>query len=73
VVDRLPPGTFVVVPGPPASGKTTLARAIAPTLGLPLLTRGAEGDVMAVTRETVLVGLTGVAWLVAASRGCSDE
>jgi KaiC/GvpD/RAD55 family RecA-like ATPase len=34
VADRLPPGTFVVVSGPPASGKTTLARTIAPALDL---------------------------------------
>lgn len=39
VADRLPPGTFVVVSGPPASGKTTLARAIAPALGLPLIAK----------------------------------
>jgi predicted kinase len=37
VTDRLPPGTFVVVSGPPASGKTTMSRAIAPVLGLPLI------------------------------------
>ncbi len=30
---------FVVVSGPPASGKTTLARAIAPSLGLPLIAK----------------------------------
>jgi predicted kinase len=39
VADRLPPGTFVVVSGPPASGKTTLSRAIAPALGLPLIAK----------------------------------
>ena len=39
VTDRLPPGTFVVVSGPPASGKTTLAVAIAPALGLPLIAK----------------------------------
>jgi predicted kinase len=39
VTDRLPPGTFVVVSGPPASGKTTLSRAIAPILGLPLIAK----------------------------------
>ena len=39
VTDRLPPGTFVVVSGPPASGKTTLALAIAPVLGLPLIAK----------------------------------
>jgi predicted kinase len=39
VSERLPPGTFVVVSGPPASGKTTLARAIAPALGLPLIAK----------------------------------
>lgn len=37
--DRLPPYTFVVVSGPPASGKTALARAIAPALGLPLIAK----------------------------------
>ncbi len=39
VADQLPPGTCVVVSGPPASGKTTLARAIAPALGLPLIAK----------------------------------
>ena len=39
VANRLPLGTFVVVSGPPASGKTTLARAIAPALGLPLIAK----------------------------------
>jgi predicted kinase len=37
--DRFPPGVFVVVSGPPASGKTTLARAIAPSLRLPLIAK----------------------------------
>lgn len=39
VADQLLPGMFVVVSGPPASGKTTLARAIAPALGLPLVAK----------------------------------
>jgi predicted kinase len=39
VTDRLPPGTFVVVSGPPASGKTTLSLAVAPGLGLPLIAK----------------------------------
>jgi predicted kinase len=39
VARQLPPRTFVVVSGPPASGKTTLARAIAPALGLPLIAK----------------------------------
>jgi predicted kinase len=39
VADRLPPGTFVVVSGPPASGKTTLAQVIALALGLPLIAK----------------------------------
>ena len=39
VADQLPPSTFVVVSGAPASGKTTLARAIAPALGLPLVAK----------------------------------
>ena len=39
VSDRLPTGTFVVVSGPPASGKTTLSGAIAPILGLPLIAK----------------------------------
>jgi predicted kinase len=39
VADRLPPGTFVVVSGPPASGKTTLARTLGPALGLPVMAK----------------------------------
>lgn len=39
MASQLPPGTFVVVSGPAASGKTTLARAIAPELGLPLIAK----------------------------------
>lgn len=39
MADPLPPATFVVVSGPPASGKTTLARMIAPALGLPLIAK----------------------------------
>jgi len=39
MADDLPPRTFVVVSGPSASGKTTLARAIAPALGLPLVAK----------------------------------
>ena len=35
----MPPGTFVVVSGPPASGKTTLAVQVAPALGLPLIAK----------------------------------
>jgi predicted kinase len=39
VADQLPPRTFVVVSGPSASGKTTLARALAPALELPLIAK----------------------------------
>jgi predicted kinase len=39
VGDRLTPGVFVAVSGPPASGKTTLSGAIAPALGLPLIAK----------------------------------
>jgi predicted kinase len=39
VTDRWPAGRYVVVSGPPASGKTTLARALAPALGLPLIAK----------------------------------
>ena len=39
MTDRLPTGTFVVVSGPPASGKTTLSGVIAPILGLPLIAK----------------------------------
>jgi predicted kinase len=39
VSDRLRTGVFVVVSGPPASGKTTLSGAIAPVLGLPLIAK----------------------------------
>jgi predicted kinase len=39
VGDRLTSGVFVVVSGPPASGKTTLSRAIAPVLELPLIAK----------------------------------
>jgi len=39
VADRLPSGTFVLVSGPSASGKTTLAQAIASDLGLPLIAK----------------------------------
>ncbi len=39
MASQLPPCTFVVVSGPPASGKTTLARTIAPALDLPLIAK----------------------------------
>jgi predicted kinase len=39
VSSQLPRRTFVVVSGPPGSGKTTLARAIAPELGLPMIAK----------------------------------
>ena len=39
MASQLPSCTFVVVSGPPASGKTTLARTIAPALDLPLIAK----------------------------------
>lgn len=39
MTDRWPRGWYVVVSGPPASGKTTLASALAPALGLPLIAK----------------------------------
>jgi len=39
VTDGWPPGWYVVVSGPPGSGKTTLAAALAPALGLPLIAK----------------------------------
>jgi predicted kinase len=38
-VDRADGPTYVVVSGPPASGKSTLARKLAPALGLPLFAK----------------------------------
>jgi predicted kinase len=35
----LPAGTYVIVSGAPGSGKTTLAQAVAPLLGLPLIAK----------------------------------
>ena len=39
MTDGWPPGWYVVVSGPPGSGKTTLALALAPALGLPLIAK----------------------------------
>jgi len=39
VTPELPPRTFVIVSGPPGSGKTTLGEALAPALGLPLIAK----------------------------------
>jgi len=39
VTDGWPPGWYVVVSGPAGSGKTTLATALAPALGLPLIAK----------------------------------
>ena len=39
MTDGWPAGWYVVVSGPPGSGKTTLATALAPALGLPLIAK----------------------------------
>lgn len=43
---RVPPGTFVVVSGAPASGKSTLAAELADRLRLPLLAKDAVKDAL---------------------------
>lgn len=71
MTNQLPPSTFVVVSGPPASGKTTLARAIAPPLGLPLIAKDtikqALLDVLPVpdVETSRIVGTASVAALLA--------
>jgi predicted kinase len=68
-------GVFVVVSGPAGIGKTTLARALAPALGMPLLAK----DTIKAALMTVLpvpgietsrvIGRAGVAVLLAAAAG----
>jgi predicted kinase len=71
VTDRWPAGWYVVVSGPPGSGKTTLATALAPALGLPLIAKDTIKEaLMAVlpapdVEASRLVGRASVAALLA--------
>jgi predicted kinase len=77
VTDGWPAGWFVVVSGPPGSGKTTLATALAPALGLPLIAK----DTIKEALMTVLpvpdvatsraIGRASVAALIAVAAGTS--